>query len=146
MTASLDAQSLCLFRGDRCLFKDLAFSLRAGEILVIEGPNGSGKTSLLRGIAGLLDFETGHVEWRGAPLRDDYQGFRADLAWLTHRVGFKGDLTISENLEFEAGLRATDIDRLAETIGAKLDEPRRPAVAAAGAADAAKLIGSVAAR
>ena len=104
MTAVLSARSLCLF-------KDLEFSLQDGELLMIEGPNGSGKTSLLRGIAGLLDFEDGVVRWRGKPVRDNYQAFRADLAWFSHRVGFKGDLNLVENLAFEAGLRATDDSR-----------------------------------
>ena len=107
MTA-LAAQSLCLFRGERCLFKDLSFELQAGELLVVEGPNGSGKTSLLRAMAGLLDFETGSVSWHGNIIRDAYQAFRSDVAWLSHRVGFKGDLTVAENLDFEKGLRATD--------------------------------------
>lgn len=107
----LAGRSLCLFRGDRCLFKDLEFALQDGEMLVVEGPNGSGKTSLLRGIAGLLEFETGEVSWDGQRIRDAYQAFRGDLAWLSHRVGFKGDLDLVENLSFEAGLRATREDR-----------------------------------
>ena len=61
MTPILAASSLCLIRGDRCLFKDLDFSLQSGELLIVDGPNGSGKTSLLRGVAGLLDFESGAV-------------------------------------------------------------------------------------
>lgn len=107
MTTSLSADSLCLFRGDRCLFRDLEFASQEGELLVIEGPNGCGKTSLLRGIAGLLDFETGEVAWNGKPVRDNYQAFRGDLAWFAHRVGLKGDLNLVENLNFESGLRAT---------------------------------------
>ena len=93
------------------MFKHLDLALDRGQLLVIEGPNGSGKTSLLRGIAGLLDFETGQVRWRGTPIRDDYQGFRAELVWFSHRVGFKGDLNLVENLNFEAGLRPTDPTR-----------------------------------
>ena len=111
MADRLHGQDLALFRGDRCLFKGLEFAADAGELLVIEGPNGSGKTSLLRAIAGLLEFETGEVRWKGQPLRDNYQGFRAETAWFSHRVGFKSDLTILENLAFEAGLRATSTDR-----------------------------------
>jgi heme exporter protein A len=116
MIASLAAESLCLFRGDRCLFKDLDFSIQAGELLVVEGPNGSGKTSLLRGVAGLLDFEAGAVVWNGRPVNEDYQGFRGDLAWFAHRVGFKGDLNLLENLQFEFGLRASDEIRRDEVL------------------------------
>ena len=112
MTPLLQADSLCLLRGDRCLFKDLEFALRQGEMLVVEGPNGSGKTSLLRGIAGLLEFEEGAVSWAGRPVRESFHEFRANLAWFSHRVGFKGDLTLLENLTFEAGLRAMDTQRL----------------------------------
>ena len=111
MAERLSGQALALFRGDRCLFRDLSFTVGAGELLVIEGPNGSGKTSLLRAIAGLLEFETGAVSWNGRPIREDEQGFRADVAWFAHRVGFKNDLTIVENLAFEAGLRATDVTK-----------------------------------
>jgi heme exporter protein A len=112
LTPLLQADSLCLLRGDRCLFKDLEFALRQGEMLVVEGPNGSGKTSLLRGIAGLLEFEEGAVSWAGRPVRESFHEFRANLAWFSHRVGFKGDLTLLENLTFEAGLRAMDTQRL----------------------------------
>jgi heme exporter protein A len=113
---ALAASSLCLFRGERCLFKDLSFGLQAGELLVVEGPNGSGKTSLLRAMAGLLDFETGEVSWRDRLVRDNYQSFRTDVAWLSHRVGFKGDLSITENLAFERGLRATRQERYDEVL------------------------------
>lgn len=116
MTELLSGNDLCLFRGDRCLFKGLEFALNQGELLVIEGPNGSGKTSLLRAVAGLLEFETGVVKWDGVAVPENHQSFRADLVWLSHRVGFKGDLNILENLKFESGLRASDQTRLGEVL------------------------------
>ena len=124
MTAKLSGADLTLFRGERCLFKGLNFALNPGEILLLEGRNGSGKTSLMRAIAGLLSLETGEIHWDGAPVRTRRQEFHAALVWMAHRVGFKADLTLVENLRFEAHLRAQssadfdevlhrlDIDRL----------------------------------
>ncbi len=117
MTGSLSGSDLCLLRGDRCLFQQLGFVLNSGELLFVEGPNGSGKTSLLRGIAGLLDFETGQVTWDDQPVTDAYQAFRANLVWLSHRVGFKGELNLIENLQFEASLRASSMGNLHAIIG-----------------------------
>jgi heme exporter protein A len=106
----LSANDLCLLRGDRCLFQNLEFALNPGELLFIEGANGSGKTSLLRGIAGLLDFETGHVSWDGQKVADAYQLFRSELVWLSHRVGFKEELNLLENLQFESTLRSSSME------------------------------------
>ena len=116
MTAKLSGKDLCLLRGDRCLFQNLNFALNSGELLLVEGKNGCGKTSLLRAIAGLLEFETGQVDWNGQSIMADHQVFRSDLVWLSHRVGFKGDLTLVENLSFESGLRATSTDLLEPSL------------------------------
>ena len=124
MTAKLAGVDLTLFRGERCLFKELSFALNPGEILLLEGRNGSGKTSLMRAIAGLLSLETGEILWDDEPVHSHRQEFYAHVVWMAHRVGFKADLTLVENLRFEAHLRAQssadfddvlhrlDIDRL----------------------------------
>lgn len=112
MTPLLSGTGLAVFRGDRCLFKKLEFALNGGEMLLVEGPNGSGKTSLLRAIAGLLEPEAGRIAWRGEDVRRQRQSFHADLVWLAHRLGLKGDLTPVENLRFDTGLRRCDWDRL----------------------------------
>ena len=112
MTAKLSGSDITLFRGERCLFKGLAFALNPGELLLLEGENGSGKTSLMRAIAGLLELESGDIRWDGAPTREHRQRFHNALVWMAHRVGFKADLTLVENLEFEASLRPqADRDR-----------------------------------
>lgn len=116
MTAKLSGKDLCLLRGDRCLFQNLNFALTSGELLLVEGKNGCGKTSLLRAIAGLLEFESGQVDWNGQPVMSDHQAFRSDIVWLSHRVGFKGDLTLVENLSFENGLRATSGELLQPSL------------------------------
>jgi heme exporter protein A len=127
MTDMLSASDLCLVRGDRCLFQGLGFALKPGEMLFVAGANGSGKTSLLRSIAGLLELEHGDIRWRGESVERNRQNFRAALAWFAHRVGFKGDLTAEQNLRFEAGLRAyrniniaTALDRVGVRQGTEL--------------------------
>lgn len=116
MSIKLNATGLTLFRGDRCLFKDLSFALNPGELLLLEGRNGSGKTSLLRAIAGLLEMEAGTIYWNGSPVHQERQLFQNSLAWMSHKVGFKGDLTLVENLQFESKLRLQSTADFDETL------------------------------
>ena len=114
MTAKLSAIDLTLIRGESCLFQGLEFALNSGELLLLEGQNGSGKTSLMRAIAGMLSLETGEIFWNDLPVDRQRQEFHGSLVWLAHRTGLKGDLTLVENLRFEASLRAqSGVDRTA---------------------------------
>ncbi len=111
LTAKLSANNLTLIRGERCLFQGLGFALNPGELLLLEGQNGSGKTSLMRAIAGMLSLESGEVLWNDIPVQQQRQEFHGSLVWLAHRSGLKADLTLVENLRFEASLRQqTDIE------------------------------------
>tara|TARA_R110000782_G_scaffold39515_5_gene91698 strand:- start:193 stop:771 length:579 start_codon:yes stop_codon:yes gene_type:complete len=94
-----------MIRGERCLFSQMEFALNPGELLLLRGQNGSGKTSLLRAIAGLLSLESGEICWNDIPILSQRQEFHAAMVWLAHRTGLKGDLTPGENLRFEAALR-----------------------------------------
>ena len=105
MSIKLTGTNLTLFRGDRCLFKGLSFALNPGELLLLEGRNGSGKTSLLRAIGGLLELETGEIELNDVPVRKERQFFQNSMVLMSHKVGLKGDLNLVENLQFEAALR-----------------------------------------
>ena len=120
LTDLLSGTDLSLLRGERCLFEDLNFTLNAGELLLVQGANGSGKTSLLRSIGGLTSLENGYISWQGVPIERDRQSFSAEVVWMAHRVGFKGDLTLVENLRFETGLRSATlagIDKVLERLG-----------------------------
>ena len=91
--ALLIVNQLGCTRGEQVLFSSLSFSVQSGTVLQILGNNGSGKTSLLRMIAGLLDITEGAI-------------FRKeeDLFYLGHRPTIKETLTVSENLSFTSTL------------------------------------------
>jgi heme exporter protein A len=96
----LEALGLECVRGQRRLFQGLSFDLPAGQMLWVLGPNGSGKTSLLRLLCGLLRPEAGNVLWKGADVRRSPETFHADLLYLGHAPAVKDDLSSRENLCF----------------------------------------------
>ncbi len=100
----LEAKGLSCRRGKRRLFRELSFSLAAGAALHIAGPNGSGKTSLLRILAGLLPEDDGEVLWNGVAIRAQIDDFHAALCFLGHQTGVKAELTPRENLRAAAAL------------------------------------------
>ena len=108
-----EVKDLSCRRGGRLVFDRLSFGLGAGELLALTGRNGSGKTSLLRALAGLTPPQAGKVAWRGVDVAEDPETWRGRLAWLGHLEGLKGDLTVVENLLFEERLRGGEAgDRL----------------------------------
>ena len=94
----LEADNLECVRGDRRLFAGLGFRLEAGELLNLQGKNGSGKTSLLRMLIGLLPPENGDIRWQGESIKTLGETFRADLCYLGHLNAIKEELTPLENL------------------------------------------------
>jgi heme exporter protein A len=119
--ARLEARDINAWRGERHLLRDVSFAVEPGEFLKITGPNGVGKTTLIRVVCGLLPAESGVVEWRGRPVTSSNDEFHADLAYLGHLNSLKADLTARENLRFLAGLRQSlgdaDIDAALERVG-----------------------------
>jgi len=103
--AALEAENLHLWRGTRHVLRGLSFRAGAGESLHVRGPNGCGKTSLLRTLAGFLWPEEGRLVWNGRAITDDRDGYAAELAYLGHENALKADLTPLENLQYATRLR-----------------------------------------
>ena len=95
----LRVSSLCCERGYRELFNDLNFELLPGEILHIKGENGTGKTSLLRIIAGLALPVSGQISFAGYDCRKYRSEYNEQLAFMGHKLGIKLELTPVENIQ-----------------------------------------------
>ncbi|WP_421681603.1 cytochrome c biogenesis heme-transporting ATPase CcmA [Stutzerimonas urumqiensis] len=94
----LEALSLTCERDWRVLFEGLDLEIRAGEMLQVSGPNGSGKTSLLRLLGGLMQPTQGEIRLNGKALLAQRAEVARNLLWIGHAAGIKGLLTAEENL------------------------------------------------
>ena len=108
--AMLEISNLACARGDHQLFSGLSFSLTQGELLQVEGINGSGKTSLLRTLCGFMIPEAGEVRWRGGNIRELREEYHAEMVYLGHLNAIKDELNALENLHINAGLSGCALD------------------------------------
>jgi heme exporter protein A len=97
-SGELRAINLECIRGDRLLFSGLDLQIGAGELLLIEGANGAGKTSLLRILAGISQPSEGEVFWGSEGIRSCRSDYHAELIYLGHAAGLKVELSPVENL------------------------------------------------
>jgi len=109
----LEALGVGCVRGDRRLFSDVGFALPPGRLLRVSGANGSGKTSLLRILCGLLTPAEGEVRWNSAAIGSQREDYHRRLVYIGHLNGLKDELTPPENLEVAAALAGISADRKA---------------------------------
>lgn len=112
----LKAHDLACVRGERLLFKNLSFELKAGGLVYVLGDNGSGKSSLLKLLCGLLTAETGSVLWCEQNIRHESEVYQSNLTYIGHLNGLKDELSALENLSFShaiAGKKITSKQLLA---------------------------------
>jgi heme exporter protein A len=127
----LEFEKVHVWRGDRHVLQGVSAHIRPRELLHISGPNGTGKTTLLRVVSGLLRPEQGSVRWLGRSITTYRTEYQAALAYASHEPALKSDLTALENLRFAVGLkRRTTADELLAAltrtgVGACADLPAR---------------------
>lgn len=129
----LQATDLACLKGDRLLFRGLALTLAPGDLLRVAGPNGVGKTSLLRLLTGLTHPEAGEVSWQGVALRRNRERFHRALLYLGHAAALNDMLSPLENLRFAcaaAGDEDVDEERCVQALvriglAEQLDLPAR---------------------
>ncbi len=107
----LEAANLECVRGDRTLFSDLSFTLGGGELLRVAGANGSGKTSLLRILCGLLSPAQGEVRWRGSNISSLREEYWKEIVYLGHSSAVKDGLTAAENLSVACTIAGLTVDQ-----------------------------------
>ncbi|MCP4876087.1 MAG: cytochrome c biogenesis heme-transporting ATPase CcmA [Gammaproteobacteria bacterium] len=118
-SALLETRELSCIRNDRLLFENLDFALESGQMLVVEGPNGCGKTSLLRILTGLRLAENGQVLWRGEPIDRVAGDYFEQVAYVGHHDGVKHELSCLENLRLARAMglpSQIDLDDVLEQV------------------------------
>lgn len=125
----LEVRDMSIWRGDHLLLDELSFEVKPGSIVQIRGTNGTGKTTLLRAMIGLAEYDEGEVFWKGKTFRRAREDMYGSLLYLGHKAGISPGLTPLENLralcpELPAGLREAVSDTLAElSIADRIDLP-----------------------
>ncbi len=102
--SQIHVENLGGIRGGRPVYKNLKFSVSSSQILALRGPNGCGKTTILRTLAGLLEPAAGQI-FRNGELCAQFPPLKpVDFAWIAHGNGIKRELTAIENLSFLSAL------------------------------------------
>ena len=113
---ALIGEDLACRRGERLVFQGAAFRVPPGGVLLLTGANGSGKTSLLRLVAGLLTPAAGRLLWGATPVAADFAGHRSRLNYVGHLDALKSAATPREMLVFWAALRGRRLPHAAPAL------------------------------
>ncbi|GDX36316.1 cytochrome c biogenesis ATP-binding export protein CcmA [Alphaproteobacteria bacterium] len=105
----LTCNKLTLIKNNKTIFRDLGFALGTGSVLVITGGNGSGKTSLLKIIAGIIKPQAGEILWGDFTVEKIREDFYGDMQFIGHKNFLKSQLSVKENIEFYAKLSDTQM-------------------------------------
>ena len=118
----ISADTISVRIGTRAILHGVSFRAEAGEVTAIVGPNGSGKTTTIRMICGLLTPDGGSGTVLGHDVLTESRAIKRRVGYMTQKFSFYEDLTIAENLDFVARLyelspRRDHVDRTLENLG-----------------------------
>ncbi len=113
----LEVSGLHCIRDERDLFRDLNFGLHAGQILLVEGPNGCGKTTLLRILCGIRAQEAGLILWCGEAIDKLGALYHQQIAYVGHHDGVKRELSVAENIRLAQALGNPSQRGIEEILG-----------------------------
>lgn len=111
--AAYQLEDLACRRGGRVLFAGVDLALAPGDAALVVGRNGSGKSSLLRVLTGLIPAFAGRIVWRGEDVRAEPEAYRAAMRYVGHADGLQTALSVIENLAYWARLGGADSGRSA---------------------------------
>jgi ABC-2 type transport system ATP-binding protein len=111
---AIDVRDLNKHFGDKHVVKNVSMRVRKGEIFGFLGPNGSGKTTTIRMMCGLLKPDSGSGTCLGYDIRKESGTIKRNVGYMTQRFSFWDDLSITENLDFVA--RMYDVPKRHEVV------------------------------
>ena len=95
---SFAGNAITCIRSDRIIFQRLSFSVKDGEVLYLKGPNGCGKSSLLRIMAGLLKPTEGVLYWNEENISKSIGSYLGEFQYVGHQNAIKGALSVKEKI------------------------------------------------
>lgn len=104
----LTCHNLTCTRGDNIIFSQLGFTVGNQTAVLVVGPNGSGKTSLLKMAAGLMKPAEGEVQWFKEPLHSVYSEYSREMVYIGHKNALKLELTVKDNILLWSQMRRTE--------------------------------------
>ncbi len=117
---AVDVKGLSKSFGGRKVVDDVSLRVGQGRIVGFLGPNGSGKTTTMRMLCGLLTPDAGEGRCLGLDFRREQRELKRRVGYMTQKFGYYEDLSIRENLDFVA--RLFELDRRRERVDAALDQ------------------------
>src|ERR1700694_5625269 len=114
--ASISAEHLVRRFGDFVAVNDVSFRVEKGEIFGFLGPNGSGKTTVIKMLTGLLPLSGGEAFVQGIDVRKDAETVRENIGYMSQNFSLYSDLTVFENLKFYGRIYGLSPERLRQRM------------------------------